>query len=536
MNNNERIAGLQAENAQLKNENARLADEVAKLKILNEHYLEQLRLAVARRFGASSEKTQLPDQLNLFNEAETLADENAAEPELEEVVVRRRKKSKGKRKEFYDGLPTEQIVYELPEDERTCPDCGGGLHARGHEVLRREVEVIPAQFRAVEHVQTVYACRNCDQTSDADILPMVKSTVPAPVISGSGIASPSLVSYIICNKYVLALPLYRQQQEFERLGIHISRQTMANWIIFVAANWLAPLYDLLHEELLKNGILHADETTLQVIKEKGRTAAQKSYMWMYHTGKDAEKQVALFEYQQTRESKHPQKFLAGYSGFLHVDGYAGYNELEKQGVTLVECWAHARRKFDEALKAVKKEDRADTAANIGLNYCNKLFEFERKFDELNLTGQERFEQRILKSKPVAEKFFNWAEEMLPQTLPKSKLGEAVGYAVNQRQWLMNFLLDGRLELSNNRAENSIRPFTVGRRNWLFSYCKRGAEASAIVYSIVETAQANGLVPFMYMNYLFETLPNITTSKLPDCLPWNPAVAEICKIPQPKGNR
>jgi len=528
MENNKRIAELEAENARLKSENEILSGENAKLQLLVNYYIEQLRLAQHRKFGASSEKTELPEQPGLFNEAEVEADEKAEAETIVSYV--RKKKSKGKREEFYEGLPTEQIVHELPEDERICPDCGGPLHVCKSEVLRREVEIIPAKVRAVEHVQTVYGCRNCEKNAADDAPPMMKSVVPAPAISGSGIASPSLLSYIICNKYVLALPLYRQEQELERVGIHISRQTMANWVIFVAVHWLTPIYKLLKAELLSNDILHADETTLQVIKEKGRTAAQKSYMWMYHTGRDAEKHVALFEYQQTREGKHPQNFLTGYAGFLHVDGYAGYNELEKQGVTLVECWTHMRRKFDEALKALKKDERADAVANIGLNYCNKLFEFERKFDELGLSHEERAEQRILKSKSVAEAFFAWAESMMGQTLPKSKLGIAVTYAVNQRAWLMNFLLDGRLELSNNRAERTIRPFTVGRKNWLFSFCARGAKASAVVYSIIETALANGLVPFMYLNYLFEILPNITTSKLPDCLPWNPVVQEICKIP------
>jgi len=520
------IAELQAENAELKNENAKLTDENAKLQMLINYYIEQLRLAQHRQYGASSEKTEQTEPLGQFNEADELADET---PETVSSYVRK-KKRKGKREEFYEGLATERIVYELPEDERVCPECGKPLHACGHDVLRREVEIIPAQVRAVEHVQVVYACRNCDANGIAT--PMIKTEVPAPVISGSGIASPSLVSYIICNKYVLALPLYRQEQELERIGVHISRQTMANWVIYVATHWLTAIYDLLRAELLRNEILHADETTLQVIKEKGRQSSQQSYMWMYHTGRDAEKQVALFEYQQTREAKHPQTFLAGYAGFLHVDAYAGYNELEKFGVTLVECWAHARRKFDEALKALKKADRVNSQSNIGLNYCNKLFEFERKFDEENLSHEERAKRRELESKPIAEAFFAWAEDLLPKTLPKSKLGIAVTYAVNQKRWLMNFLLDGRLELSNNRAERTIRPFTVGRNNWLFSFCERGAKASAVVYSIIESALANGLVPFLYMNYLLATLPNITSSKLPDCLPWNPIVREICKIPNP----
>ena len=494
--------------------------------------LSKRELAQHRRFGSSCEKTECPEQLGLFNEAETLADDV---PGSEETITYVRKKRKGKRKEFYDGLRTERIVHELPEDERICSECGGPLHACGHEVLRREVRVIPAQVVGEEHIQTVYGCRKCEQNAGDDAPPMVKAPVPAPVIAGSGIASPSLLSFIICNKYVLALPLYRQEQELGRIGVHISRQTMANWVIYAATRWLTPMYDLLYAKLLQNDILHADESALQVIKEDGREASQKSYMWMYHTGRETARHIALFEYQATREGKHPLTFLKGFHGFLHVDGYAGYNGLENQGVTLIECWAHARRKFDEALKALKKEDKVNAVANIGLNYCNKLFELERHFDEENLSYEERAKRRILESKPIAETFFAWAESVLvlPNTLPKSKLGQAVGYAVNQRRWLMNFLLDGRLELSNNRAERSIRPFTVGRKNWLFSYCARGAKASAIVYSIIETAQANGLVPFMYLNYLFQTLPNITTSQLPACLPWNPVVQEICGIPKPQ---
>ena len=523
---NNRIVELEVEIAQLKNKITGLADENAKLKILNDWYLEQFRLAQHRRFGASSEKTDLPDQLGFFNEAEVLADDV---PESETIGPYTRKKRIGTRKEFYDGLPTEQIVHELPEDERVCPACGGSLHACGHEIARREVEVIPAQVRAVEHVQTVYGCRACEQNSADNAPPMVKPPVPAPVIPGSGIASPSLLSFILCNKYVLALPLYRQEQELGRIGVHISRQTMANWIIYTANRWLMPIYALLREELLTHVILHADETTVQVVREDGRKASQKSYMWMYHTGRGAARHVALFEYQPTREGKHPQEFLAGYKGFLHVDAYPGYKDLEKQGLTLVECWSHARRKFHDTLKALKKDDLQNAIANIGLEYCNQLFKLERAYDEQALGYEERAKRRNLESKPVAEAFFAWAEST--QAQPKSKLGQALTYAVNQRPWLMNFLLDGRLELSNNRAERTIRPFTVGRKNWLFSYSARGAKASAIVYSIIETAQANGLVPFMYLAYLFQTLPNTPPEQFSDCLPWNPLVQEMCKIPK-----
>lgn len=534
MNKDDLVAALQAEIAQLnnenealKNENEKLISENGKLKILNDWYLEQFRLAQQRRFGASSEKTAPPDQLSLFNEAEALATELFA---TQTIAAHTRNNRKGKRDEFYKGLPTEQVIHELPEDERICPECGGLLHACGHEVLRREVEVIPAQVKAIEHIQTVYGCRSCEQNADDNPLPMVKAAVPAPVISGSGIASPSLVSFVMCNKYVLALPLYRQEQELQRAGIHISRQTMANWIIFAATTWLSPIYGLLKEYLLRNDILHADETSHQVIKEAGRKASQKSYMWEYHTGRDSKEQIALFEYTQTREGEHALKFLDGFQGFLHVDGYSGYKKLEEHGITLVECWAHARRKFFDALKVLDKKDREEAVANIGLKYCDNLFELERKFDDENLSCDERFQHRILESKPIAEAFFAWAESLLPEIQPKSKFGQAITYVVNQRRWLESFLLDGRLEVSNNRAERTIRPFTIGRKNWLFSYCARGANASAIVYSITETAQANGLVPFMYLNYLFQTLPNIPKERFSECLPWNPTVQEICGIP------
>ncbi|MDR1409258.1 MAG: IS66 family transposase [Oscillospiraceae bacterium] len=474
----------------------------------------------------------MPEQLGLFNEPEVSSQSNAPEPKLEQVIAHTRKKRNGRRDEFYEGIPTERIVHELPESGRICPECGGALHACGHEVLRRELEIIPAQVRTVEHVQTVYSCRNCETTADDKAVPMVKSAVPAPVIPGSGVASPSLLSFLLCNKYVLALPLYRQEQELRRLGINISRQTMANWVIYSSEHWLTLIYELLHAELLKNDILHADETTVQVINEKNRKPSQKSYMWLYQTGKYAERQVALFEYRQTRESEHPLTFLSDFSGFLHVDAYSGYKKLEERGVTIVECWAHARRKFDETLKALKKEDKPNSEANTGLEYCNKLFALERKYDEAKLTPDERRERRGIEAAPVAADFFAWAESVTARCLPKSKLAVAVNYALNQRQWLMNFMLDGRLEISNNRAETSIRPFTVGRKNWLFSVSPKGASASSVVYSIVETALANGLVPFMYLNHLFQTLPNISTSQLGDCLPWNPLVQQICKIPAP----
>lgn len=521
-----KITALEAEIAVLKN-------TVAELSALNKWYEEQFRLSQHRLYGASRENTPAcVGQTSLFNEVEATADAKEVEPELERVIAHTRKKQVGKRDEFYEGISAEQVVHELPGNERICPTCGGDLHACGHSVLRRELEIIPARVRAVEHVQTVYSCRNCEKTAADDAVPMVKAAVPAPIIQGSGVASPSLLAYILCNKYVLALPLHRQEQEFARMGIHISRQTMANWMIYACGHWLEPIYQLLKTEMIKNDILHADETSLQVIREDGRAASTTSYMWLYRTAEGAKKPTVLFEYQPTRSSSHPLQFLSGYGGYLHADGFQGYHKLEPQGVTIVECWSHVRRKFHDALKALDKADRSGAPANIGYEYCNRLFSLETRYDEQELSPQERYEQRLEKSRPIAAAFFDWAKAISlgEYFLPKSTFGKAITYAVNQREWLMNVYLDGRLSLSNNLAERSIRPFTIGRNNWLFAYSKKGAQSSAIAYSIVETAKANGLVPMLYLQYLFAKLPNVTKEQYPDCLPWCDDVRMACKVP------
>lgn len=508
---------------------AELEAEIARLQGQVNWLTEQIRLAAARRFGPSSEHTQIQEQLGIFNEAESVAD---PEPPEATPVAAHTRKQRGKRDELWEGIPVEQIVHDLPEDQRICPDCGGPLHACGHEVLRSEVELIPAKMRKIEHVQTVYSCRHCEADAGDNSVPMVKAHVPAPVIAGSGIASPSLVSYIICNKYALALPLYRQAQEFKRMGVTLSRQTMANWMIYASNKWLKPIYDILHEEMLRNDILHADETTVQVVKEDGRRASQKSYMWMYHTPKHCDRSIAIFEYQPTRQGEHPTEFLSDFKGYLHVDGYAGYKHLEQNGVTIVECWAHARRKFEDVIKSLKQDAKADSPANIGIAYCDKLFALERKYDEQDLSHDERKLQREKYSRKISDEFFTWAEAKVRDCIPKSLMGIAVRYALNQRQWLENYMLDGRLEMSNNRAERSIRPFTVGRKNWLFSFTPRGANASAVLYSIIETAYANGLVPFTYLKYLFETLPNMAKERYPEFLPWTDMVREQCALPAP----
>jgi transposase len=494
------------------------------------HWLEeQFRLAQHRRFGVSSEQIHPDQQQLIFNEAELCAFPKAPEPELETITYRRRK-SKGHREAQLANLPVETIHHELPEEERVCPCCGGAMHEMSTQ-SRKELKIIPAQLKVVEHVSHVYACRNCERT--ADETPIVNAPLPAPIIPKS-IASPSVVAYIMNQKFVEGLPLYRQEQQFARLNFELSRQTMANWMIYTAENWLSPLYDRMHCHLLKLDVLHADETELQVLREPGRAAQTKSYMWLYRSGR-YDPPIVLYEYQPTRSGEHPRRFTAGFSGYLQVDGYVGYERLP--GVTLAGCWAHARRKYDEALKALPKDaDIANTMAQQGLNFCTHLFAIEKELHDVS--PEERLAARLELSQPVVDAFKKWLHDQSSRALPKSTLGQAINYCLNQWDKLTVFLKDGRLELDNNRAERSIKPFVMGRKAWLFANTQAGARSSAIIYSIVETAKENGLKPFNYLIHLFEELPNITTidqAALDALLPWSNTLPESCRLDRPSSD-
>jgi transposase len=510
---------------ELNNRCALLEQQNAELTAKVNWYEEQFRLSQQKRFGRSTEKTN-PDQLLLFNEAETEAKPDAPEPVIEEITYRR-KKSQGKREAQLKDLPVETIEYRLPLKEQVCSCCGESLHEMSTEV-RQELKVIPAQVSVVKHVRYVYACRRCQKE---DIrTPIITAPMPAPVLPGS-IAFPSAVAHIMSQKYVEGLPLYRQEKQLSRLGVDLSRQTMANWMIQGANRWLQPLYDRMHEYLLKQDILHADETTLQVLQEPGRSAGSKSYMWLYRTGREGPA-IVLYDYQTTRANKHPSRFLSSFKGYLHVDGYAGYNGLPPD-ITLVGCWAHARRKFDEALKVLPLDKRnAPVAAKEGLGFCNQLFAIERELKDV--TPEERFRLRQERSLPAVEAFLAWLKFQAPRVLPKSAFGKAIFYCLNQWDKLKGFLLDGRLEIDNNRSERSIKPFVIGRKNWLFANTPRGAKASATIYSIIESAKENNLNPYAYLKHLFEKLPNVDMKDmeiLDTLLPWSEALPPECRIPK-----
>lgn len=484
------------------------------------HWLkEQFKLARARQFGSSSEATAELSQVALvFNEAEVLADSTPVESEPETITYTRVRKSVGHRQEMLAELPTEVREYRLPEEEQICKACGGSMHEMSAQT-REELEIIPAQVKVIRHVRYVYGCRHCDRNEIE--VPIVTAPAPRALIPKS-LASASSVAYVMSEKFVESMPLYRIEKRFERMGIDLPRQVLSNWMI-KGGEMLEPVYDRMRARLLELDILHADETTVQVLHESGRSAQSKSYMWLYRSGRDGPP-IVCYEYQQTRDGEHARRFLSGFAGHVHADGYAGYNDLAN--VTLVGCWAHARRKFTDAAKILPKSQRNDPShmVNIALKHINRLFEIERTLADA--TSEERGSAREARSRPIVDEFKCWLDTASSKVLLKSALGEAVGYCRNQWPKLVVFLEDGRLELSNNRAERSIKPFVIGRKNWLFANTPRGARASAVIYSLVETAKEAGLNPFEYFKFVLEHLArteNADPSTIDSLLPWSESV-------------
>ena len=508
------IIYTQEDAKRFKHEAERLAYEIELMH-------EEIRLLRAKRFGASSEKGAFSGQGILFDEAEAFCSPSCAEPMLEEVLKVRRARPKSKRALDLSGLAVRRIDYELSGDGLICPECAGPMHEMSIEI-RKELLYIPARYEVIEHATHIYACRNCQK--GADHTPVISATSPNPVFSGS-LASASLLSQVICDKYLYHLPLYRQEAAFLHDGISLSRQTLANWVIKAGEDWLYGIYDKLRQELIGCTRIHADETTLEVLREPGRKATQKSYMWLYRTGGAEVHPVVLYEYKPSRSYEHPKAFLQGFSGYCHADGYSGYHKLP-DAIRIVGCWAHARRKFDEALKATPVDKRADSLANKGLAFIDVLFDLEHHF--AGMDPDDRYKTRNEKSVPVAEDLYRWASKA--DALPKSLVGRALHYLIEQRTYLMRVFEDGALELSNNRAERSIKPFVIGRKNWLFSNTPSGAKASAVIFSIIETAKENRLSVYEYLKYLFEQLPNTTSSKIDDYLPWSKSLPMHVKVP------
>ncbi|AHF09278.1 hypothetical protein A7D23_15280 [Dehalobacter sp. TeCB1] len=520
INNAEMVTISRAEYEALKAHNTELNKQIELL-------LQQIRLGQKKRFGSSSEKTQeaVMEQLSLlFNEAEAYI--KIESPEKTKVAAHTRQKRSGSLEEILpDNVPVEVVEHRLSEEERLCAACDTVMQEIGKEV-RRSLVIVPPQVKIREDRYFSYACLTCK--AEALETPVLKTRKDKPVISGS-FASPEAIAHIMTQKFVMCSPLYRQEQELNRSGVMLSRQTMSSWILRVAEDWLKPVYEEMHRRLLQHSVLFADETTLQVLKEPGKKAQAKSYMWMYRTGGDTEHPLILYEYKPDRKAENPKKFSEGFSGYLHADGYQAYYTLP-ENITVVGCWAHARRKFDEAVNSLPKSEQKGSSAVIGQEYCNKLFSIEDKLK--CLTPEERYTQRLELEKPVLDAFLTWAQTR--NAAPKSALGKALYYLQQQWPHLIEYLKDGRLELSNNRAERSIKPFVMSRKNFLFANTPNGAQGSAIIYSLIETAKENDLDPYRYLVYVLNTAPNIDQTHPDWVIPLLPANApEHCRVPYAK---
>ena len=483
--------------------------------------LRQIILNLQRaQFGQRSEKrTYVLDdgnqQLSLFDTPEKSEEKSNPEPsqnpEKEICVSGHSRKKKRTLEELCATLPVEERIVDLPDNEKVNPN-GHALTCIGHEYIRTELVLERAKAKVVKHYRKVYADRQLEQ--ETGYSEVFKPVMPAPLLAHS-YASASVVTDVLMKKYVDAMPLYRQEQMWKRMGVELKRGTMANWVIQVADLYLRPFWKRIRSELLTQSTIHADETVIQVLKEKGKPATSESRMWVYSSAKRADIQLRCFEYRESRSGKWAKTFLEGFSGVLITDGYSGYNKIQE--AERAGCWAHMRRKWLEAMP--EGADAKTCKAAEGYEFCNRLFELERQFE--GRTAEERLIQRKEKSGPILEAYWTWLNT-IPR--PTGKLKDAVTYAQNQKAHLSAFLEHGEIEISNNQVENAIRPFVVGRKGWLFADTPQGAEASAIIYSLMETAKANSLRLDDYLLHLLSVFPERVARRkdfeMDDLLPWS----------------
>lgn len=483
--------------------------------------MEQVILGKQKRFGRSSEKMEDTSQICFcevdgtivfFNEAEAVCDLNAAEPEDLELKLPKQPKRKGKKEADLSGLPVRRIDHYLSEEELEA-EFGVKGWKQLPDAISRKYYFVPAKVEVEEHHIGVYASKTDEH--------MVKADHPKALLHGS-LVSPSLGAAIINGKYVNAVPLYRLEQEFQRYGLQITRQNMANWCIRLAEEYLSILYDHLHKELYFYHVIQADETPV-LVNHDGRGAGSKSWMWVYRSGHlYQDRQIVLYEYQQTRNASHPREFLKGYDGICVTDGYQVYHTLEKEleELTIAGCWVHCRRRFDEALKLIPKSCQKKSNAFLLMKQIQAIYREEGKLNDLS--SDERLKQRQAVIKPLVDAFFAYLKTI--NVSKKDKFGDAVGYALNQEKYLRVFLTDGDVPIDNNASERAIRGFCIGKKNWRMIDTINGAKSSAIIYSIVETAKANNLKPYDYVQYLLEEIPKHMNDKdcsfLEDLLPWS----------------
>ena len=511
-----------------------LQDQVNSLTSSYERLIEQIRIADQARFGRRSEKQDVIDgQLSLFDEAEAFSDPEAPEPEAEEVVqAYKRKKRKGKREEDLSSFPEESYHHSVSKEELDAFFGEGNWRAIKPDVYKR-LKYMPATWKVEVHTVEVYVGTGGDHQDE-----FLRGKKPKYVIPNS-IETPSLGGAILNGKYVNALPLNRISQEFDRNGLTLSRQTMANWVIRYAEVF-TPLWERMKYHLLMLPVVQCDETPTLVVNDGNPTPGSKSYMWVHRSGELIEGMaIILYEYQKTRHHKHPLEFYKDYHGVLETDGLQQYHLVEQkvEGLTNANCWAHARRDFADACKAMDKKNVLAYKASVAhqaLELIGKIYKADEKLKPLS--AEERLTRRQIEVSPLVEAFFAWVRERVSSKalLPKGKTMEGLNYCLNHEKHLKVFLQDGNVPIDNSASERAIRPFCVGKKNWVLINSVKGANASAVCYSLAESAKANGLKPYYYFVHLLTELPkrmdkngNIDSSKLDDLLPWSKELPKEC---------
>ena len=508
-----------------------MQDQISQMNTNMERLIEQIADANNKRYGRSSEKMEtIAGQLELeliFNEAEALTETlYVVEPVEEDVIQPRHRKSKGKREADLKNLPVEVITHTLSEEKLQDVFGLDGWKQLPDEIYKR-VRVQPAVYTVEEHHVAVYAGKD-NQT-------IIKADRPKDLLRNS-LLTPSLAASIMNAKYVNGLPLYRISQEFLRNDIYISRQVMANWMIQCADRYLGILYDRLHKEMYQFHVLQADETPVMVTKD-GRPANSKSYMWVYRTGKSyTDTPIILYEYQRTRKADHPEEFLKDYKGIVVCDGYSAYRKLDRKNPDIIfaGCWSHARRRFTEALKALPKaaqKNAKETVAYEAVSWIAAIYHLDNQMDRQPANVRKKYRQANIR--PLVEVFFVWAKEIQSKNqLSRGKTLDGINYCINQEASLKAFLEDGEVPMDNNATESALRSFCLHKHAWKLIDSLDGANASAIIYSITETAKANDLNPFRYLEYVLTVLKNHQAdteySFINDILPWSKKLPEICR--------
>ena len=534
-----------AQEKELRSQLAVLTDELKRTNQQMQVILEKWNLAQANRFGRSSEKmgydTGTCQELELavmyaecFNEAEATVNETPPdEPDMEEVTVtaHKRKKHAGKREEDLKDLPHAEPVISTLTEEELLEQLGPGYRQLKDEVYQR-LEFHPSSFEVKEYHICVYV--------SADGKKFAKAKRPQADLFRNSIATPSLLAGILNYKYVNALPVHRLAQDFKRSEVNISPQVMCNWVIKSSEIYFSLVYDWMKDVLLKQPVVQADETTLKVNRD-GRKAGSSSYMWVYITGEhdDSGKKIVLYDYCRTRSTEHLREFLSSYKGILVSDGYQSYHTFSKeQSLTSAGCWTHCRRRFVNAIKAAQKdlpeEALKNSIAYQALARISAIYKLDGSWKERTSEYRMEHRQRILK--PLVDEYFDWVKEQIKtcNVLPKSETGEGLSYSINQEKYLRAFLDNRDIPIDNSACERAIRPFCVGRKNWNVIDTVEGAQASAIVYSIAETAKANNLKPYQYFEYLLTELPERISRKkdstfsLDDLMPWSPKLPMSCR--------